>query len=175
VFQDGKETKIIENVKKLQIDIDGAYKAQRQDMKKLIRALTADVKKMEGEGRRKEPKEAHKLKLAEYEREKGMIERNINGMLGDIEDLKESMDQLVVEERKVKDREEDIEEETTVEVPRVRNMLSLYDNITRLKWVYTTDQVAGVITKPTEVRTFTYEPAKHSRYAIANELWDMME
>jgi len=175
VFQDGKECKIIENVKKLQGDIDDGYKMQGHEMKKIIKALAADVKKVETEGRRREPKEAHKLKMAEHERERGLIERNINELADDIEDLKAAMQQLSVEEKKIKDREEDIEEETTVEVPRVRTMIALYTNITKLKWAYDTDKVQGSIMTPSEVRTFSFEPEKHSKYHIANELWDLME
>ena len=68
------------------------------------------------------------------------------------------------------------------EVKRTRHTISLYANISNIKWDYTSANVKGWITSASgapsaSMKAFEMEAAanRHSDFAVTNYLWELME
>ena len=73
---------------------------------------------------------------------------------------------------------EECESTKMEEIPRIKHAISLYANITGIKFDYSKEgKLAGHIAIPQseEVHSFNIDAAKCSGFEIANQLWGMME
>ena len=92
-----------------------------------------------------------------------------------------------------------IEAQRLDEIPRVRHSISLYANISCIKWDYSSDMLAGHVAiaaaaaaaasaaggcadeaaaaaaKLAAVRAFSIDPSRHSDFDIATQLWDAVD
>ena len=91
-----------------------------------------------------------------------------------------------------------IEAQRLDEIPRVRHSISLYANISCIKWDYSSDMLAGHVAiaaaaaaasaaggcadeaaaaaaKQAAVRAFSIDPSRHSDFDIATQLWDAVD
>ena len=75
-------------------------------------------------------------------------------------------------------REQKLWQDENVEVPRLRHAISLYANISSIRWDYSSSsKVKGFITSGTGsgIKSFELEPSQQSEFAVINSLWDLME
>ena len=74
-------------------------------------------------------------------------------------------------------REQKLWQDENVEVPRLRHAISLYANISSIRWDYSSSKVKGFITSGTGsgIKSFELEPSQQSEFAVINSLWDLMD
>ena len=73
--------------------------------------------------------------------------------------------------------EQTIKQQENVEVPRARHTISLYANISAIRWDYSSDAVKGWLTSANGagMKAFEMEPHRHTDFAVTNYLWDLMD
>ena len=74
-------------------------------------------------------------------------------------------------------REQRLWQQENVEVPRARHAISLYANISSIRWDFSSNKVKGFITSAagSGIKSFELEPSQQSECAVVNSLWDLME
>ena len=74
-------------------------------------------------------------------------------------------------------REQLLWQQENVEVPRARHAISLYANISSIRWDFSSSKVKGFITSAagSGIKSFELEPTQQSEFAVVNSLWDLMD
>ena len=69
-----------------------------------------------------------------------------------------------------------------IDMPRVKHAISLYANISCIKWDYASPDIAGIVapsgasaTPGKGARTFCIKRDKCSEFEVANQLWDIVD
>ena len=75
-------------------------------------------------------------------------------------------------------REQQLRQQENVEVPRARHTISLYANISSIRWDCSSPSIKGWITSASGSGMKAFEMDanhKHTDYAVTNYLWDLMD
>lgn len=102
---------------------------------------------------------------------------NIKRMRQETDGLREQVHCAESKARELVSREQQIKQQESVEVPRARHTISLYANISSLRWDYSSENVKGWVTSASGngLRAFELDPSQHSDFFMTNCLWDLME
>jgi len=113
------------------------------------------------------------------------IQSEVNALTHTHESL---LNQDEEEKRKINLRKEEVAEEIEEldmievermrEVPRVKRAISMYAMFTGIKWNYDRDDMLeGIATIPTtkEIKRFSVNPELHSKFDVANTIWNSIE
>ena len=62
-------------------------------------------------------------------------------------------------------------------MPRARHTISLYANISSIRWDYSSTSVKGWVTSAqgSGMKAFEMEPHRHTDFAVTNYLWELMD
>uniref|UniRef100_A0A7S3PP82 Kinetochore protein Spc24 n=1 Tax=Aplanochytrium stocchinoi TaxID=215587 RepID=A0A7S3PP82_9STRA len=88
----------------------------------------------------------------------------------EVEALEKKMESLQLEQ-------EELEKKAAASVPLMQHLLSLYANITKIKWDFSSESVAGVVSDAEGkgvVRQFDYSLENHTSFELANNIWDVI-
>ncbi|KAL6061054.1 hypothetical protein QOT17_013110 [Balamuthia mandrillaris] len=175
VFQDAKDEKCLATILDLEMELRRKAEARQQGFKELIRALTSEVDKAEDGANDDELSVSQLHRMDRLKQEKNFVEQNLKALDKQMKSLRLASQEISKAEVQIKAKEVAVDQETRVEIPRVRHLLSLYDQITKLRWDYDSKHIKGFVSLPNDLRPFDIDPAKHSRQAIADHLWDLMD
>ena len=110
-------------------------------------------------------------------KERTRVEENITRLRKETDNLKEQTIRAESCGSELGVREQQLWQHENVEVPRLRHAISLYANISSIRWDYSSSKVKGFITSGTGsgIKSFELEPSQQSEFAVINSLWDLME
>lgn len=161
----------------------------------LFAALTSDVRKIEMKAQRKESKEQFNAKIAALEKEKDLVATNLGQYERNIKKMDEELSRLSLVETNMQAKASTIRREAGDEVPRTKHLLSLYRSISNIQWRHDSDFIEGRTCTPPalpcasphlhfsqhtdvtlvdDVRPFSFDPTKHPKVAVADQLWDLL-
>jgi hypothetical protein len=143
---------------------------------------------------RKESKEQFNAKIAALEKEKDLVTTNLGQYERNIKKMDEELSRLSLVETNMQAKASTISRETGDEVPRTKHLLSLYRSISNIQWRHDSDFIEGrmcpvrsrVLTHHTytflssdvtlvdDVRPFSFDPTKHPKVVVADQLWDLL-
>jgi len=179
LFEIDEEENLVRNIHTLGQETASLFQKKQENLKETIRELTSRVKSAEEEASRKEPETAHRQRMEQIDSEKQKTVQNIQDMKTECIKLESAIEKLNLEQENLKKTKQQIDKETIIDVPRVKDALTLYASISNIRWDYDTDTVKGyasvVESKHPKVRPFNLDPTKHSKFYITNYLWDLME
>lgn len=73
----------------------------------------------------------------------------------------------------------ELEAKREADIPRVKHCISLYTNVTSIRWdeQSSTGAVSGYILPPNggAMKSFDFKPTEASKFEIANRLWDLID
>ena len=74
-------------------------------------------------------------------------------------------------------KEQHAKQAEATEVPRARHTISLYANISSIRWDYNSALVKGFITSAngSNIKSFELDPSQHTSFFIVNKLWELMD
>jgi len=105
-------------------------------------------------------------------------EAGIARMEGENHELAEKLDGVRQAKASLAETKARLAETEATEVPRQRHAISLYANISNIRWDYSDEsKVKGYITSTAgggDIRSFELDPTKQSENFIVNYLWDKM-
>ena len=110
-------------------------------------------------------------------KERTRVEENIARLRKETDNLKEQTIRAESCGSELSVREQKLWQDENVEVPRLRHAISLYANISSIRWDYSSSKVKGFITSASGsgIKSFELEPSQQSEFAVINSLWDLME
>mmetsp|Transcript_13182 Transcript_13182/g.15995 ORF Transcript_13182/g.15995 Transcript_13182/m.15995 type:complete len:209 (+) Transcript_13182:31-657(+) len=88
----------------------------------------------------------------------------------EVQSLEKRMESLSIEKNT-------IEKNTAASAPVMQHLLGLYANVTKIKWDFDSENVAGVVTDAANrglVRKFDLSPKDSNSFEIANSIWDVI-
>lgn len=99
-------------------------------------------------------------------------------MEGENSAMGEQLDGIRQAKEKLAEAKARLAEVEATDVPKQRHLISLYANISNIRWDYQDeDKVKGYITSTQaggDIRSFELDPARQSESFIVNYLWDKM-
>mmetsp|Transcript_29273 Transcript_29273/g.40423 ORF Transcript_29273/g.40423 Transcript_29273/m.40423 type:complete len:198 (-) Transcript_29273:164-757(-) len=161
-------------IRRTQRDLNKSYAEQQKEMAQAFKELTRTVSGTKDSATRKGPINAHQTKLNLINKEEEIVKTNIQALkqehqtlLEQKENVREMEKAFLVEQKK--------EEEEMIEVPKVKNELSLYLGISNIKWDYNSDHVRGFISSREKQKIKKFQlPPQMSEFDKANLLWDLI-
>merc|ERR1712065_13037 len=116
--------------------INELLESRNQNFKDLIQKIAGEAAVIADEVEGYESEEKHLKHVELLNKEAKIFQKNIDAMTTEIENLKKNKDEMETTHSMVKQKLENCKSDTVVEVPRVNHMLSLYANLTNIKWNY---------------------------------------
>jgi len=98
-----------------------------------------------------------------------------------IEEKKKTNDEIIyyrLEASKEIEKINEVEARRLKEVPRLKRNISLYANITGIRWKYENEKLRSgeiAISPKGEVHRFSIDPLQYSDFEISNAIWDLMD
>ncbi|TFJ85580.1 hypothetical protein NSK_003089 [Nannochloropsis salina CCMP1776] len=182
LFAGREDTNTIEEIRELQREIKDTVQSREAGAATCIRGLTAEVNVSQAAvDALPAAEEADKSRKAALEGEKGETEEVLVAMNKKIADTRQNVECMKVEAEEVEEKAKGIEHASQDQAPRVLHALSLYANITGIRWKYDDGEkshlIRGFVSLPDkeEVREFTLDCHKESSFKIANSIWNMID
>ena len=92
--------------------------------------------------------------------------------------LKESISACDKQAAQLSAREQQLRQQESVEVPRARHTISLYANISSIRWDFSSPAIKGWITSSSGAGMKAFEMDanhRHTEFAVTNYLWELMD
>lgn len=97
----------------------------------------------------------------------------LQALEGQEELLGHQMQEIETQKRDINEQLMELKQSKLVEIPLIKHALSLYANITNLRWHYDSDaSVKGYVTKIDDVRQFDVK--ERDPVKLADTLWGLM-
>ncbi|KJE92402.1 hypothetical protein CAOG_03380 [Capsaspora owczarzaki ATCC 30864] len=173
VFTQGDDVREVSEIMQLQRQVSDIHEQRELASKAAILELTAKLSAEESKCVRATPDNQHAEVLQNIENDKFALAKSINHLDRDNQALTSTMHKLDGDLDAIQARRQAVEQARTVGVPQNKSIVSLYMNITNIKWDFEQDNlVKGFVTKNNDVRPFSLDPKVQTPYFIANYLWE---
>mmetsp|Transcript_39843 Transcript_39843/g.84962 ORF Transcript_39843/g.84962 Transcript_39843/m.84962 type:complete len:227 (-) Transcript_39843:118-798(-) len=178
IFSERGEAESAREAKNAMAELQTMTQERHMEMCTAIRELSAQLKSVQ------EHSEQSKAALSETtEREKAMLrerkkfQENVQRLKQETVELKKEIGSAESRATELGAREQQIRHQESVEVPRARHTISLYANISSIRWDYSSDMIKGFITsvQGKGIKAFELDPTQHSSFNITNNLWELMD
>uniref|UniRef100_A0A7S4K4J3 Kinetochore protein Spc24 n=1 Tax=Paramoeba aestuarina TaxID=180227 RepID=A0A7S4K4J3_9EUKA len=160
-------------IRRTQRDLQKRYTEQQRESANIVKELTSSVNTLKNVSERQEPVNSHQIKIEGLNQEEQLIKENIKNMKKERAQLQHEKENI---QQGIKQYERELQEAAPAEldVPKVKNELTLFVNISNIKWDFDSQRVRGYITGPKDVKKFDIDPKKCSEFETANLLWDLI-
>ncbi|CAH1250748.1 SPC24 [Branchiostoma lanceolatum] len=177
----GEQAEELERVTEVWAKINQLRETQEEDVKKTIQALLAINEDEEQKVKSiSQSEEVYQQKEAELEAEKSQAERQRQQAEQGVQYpfmVILRLEKLKDEQEAVSKQKETVKQNTTEALPDVRYLTTLYSNVTKLKWDFSSgpDDIKGFVTCKSDVKPFLLNSKQNSQFFVANYLWDLMD
>ncbi|XP_066266008.1 kinetochore protein spc24-like [Branchiostoma lanceolatum] len=174
----GEQAEELERVTEVWAKISQLRETQEEDVKKTIQALLAMNEDEEQKVKSiSQSEEVYQQKEAELEAEKSQAEKQRQQAEQGVQSLMGKLEKLKDEQEAVSKQKETVKQNTTEALPDVRYLTTLYSNVTKLKWDFSSgpDDIKGFVTCKSDVKPFSLNSKQNSQFFVANYLWDLMD
>ena len=158
-------------------DLHAAAQQRHAEMLQSIKELSGQVQRakqdhLEQQSTLLDPTQKQQL-LAERSR----VDENIRRLVLETDGLRQRIGVAEGKAAELSAQEQQVRQQESVEVPRARHTISLYANISCIRWDYASPHIKGWATSPggAGIKAFEMEPHRHTDFAVANYLWDLMD
>lgn len=113
--------------------------------------------------------------------ERSRVDENIRRLTAETEGLRQRISTAESKATELSATEQQLRQQESVEVKRARHTISLYANISSIRWDYSTAAVKGWVTAANGasggagMKAFEMEPHRHTDFAVTNYLWELMD
>ena len=109
--------------------------------------------------------------------ERSRVDENIRRLQAETEGLRQRISGAEAKAQELSAQEQQVRQQESLEVPRARHTISLYANISSIRWDYSSTSVKGWVTSAqgSGMKAFEMEPHRHTDFAVTNYLWELMD
>jgi len=120
--------------------------------------------------------EQAQFKMQEIQKQKNELTLTIQKMEEEYLNMQVAMQRLENENYELQKRNQQAEAEAQ-NLPKERNILGFYANISKIHWDYNSDNIKGTVTVPqaNDIRPFHLPANRYTHFEIVNYMWDIME
>ncbi|CAM9264772.1 unnamed protein product, partial [Chrysoparadoxa australica] len=178
LYSDGSDVNEVKKVVALKERLRGITSQQQLEGKTIIKDMTARVAQLERD-RTAPSQQAFEAMASELEQQKASASQALTNMEGEVQATEREVEVLAKQVGEVDLMIQNTVENHIADMPRVQNAVSLYANISNIRWNYDTDSdvLAGWVTCPENgtLRAFSLDLTQEDKFTTANKLWGMME
>lgn len=182
LFAGREDMNTVEEIRALQKEMKEAVQSREASAAACIRGLTAEVGVAQAVvDAFPAARDASKAQKAALEGEKEQVSEVLASLTTDIAEARQNVECMEAERIDVEEKAKGVEHASSEQAPRVLHALSLYANITGIRWKYEDDEnshlIRGFVSLPSkdEVREFSLDCNKESTFKVANTIWDMID
>uniref|UniRef100_A0A7S4C342 Kinetochore protein Spc24 n=1 Tax=Chrysotila carterae TaxID=13221 RepID=A0A7S4C342_CHRCT len=177
VFSEKADTLAIRSARHCIDEIAALSAARHEEMRNSLKELSRQVERAQATYTERQAKLENFSEKETLLTEREQIEQNIARIQQETLEIKKQMGAVENRTTEVCAKEQQIRQQESVEVPRARHTISLYANISAIRWDYGSDKIKGFVTsaKGDGMKAFELDPTQHSSYDITNSLWDLMD
>ena len=107
-------------------------------------------------------------------KEENIVSTNISNLREEHKKLNSEKEVVKAKQKELASAMQQSEAHKEVDVPRVRYALSLYYNMTKIRWDFNCPTVKGYVSSEKALRKFNIDQTKQSEFDTINLLWDMI-
>jgi len=177
VFASRDDSTLVKEGGRAIVEMKAAADARHREMMRSIKELTRKVEHVQSKHIEREARMMDGTAKHQLIDEKDKIVDSISAMQQEIESVQAEID---VEQRRalaIAAREQQHANQEAVEVARLRHSISLYANISSLRWDYSSPRVKGWVTSASGrgMRAFEMEQGAQTEFTQCNHLWELMD
>ena len=176
-FAERTDMKIVEEAGKATAELKSLCDARHREIVQCVRELQGQVKREQQQHQERKDSLLNPAPREEMLKERNRVEEDITRLRKETDALREENNRSETRGSELGEREQSLWQQENVEVPRLRHAISLYANISSIRWDYSSRHVKGFITSASGsgIKSFELEPSQQSEFAVINSLWDLME
>lgn len=176
--EDDKERTALSELRQLKRDVGAIMTGRELDAKRILQEMQSRVQRAAMSTTEINPSlEELRVKLTALEGRKQQLMEEIM-RLQKVKDVSQaSLQALTQQMAALRQAASALTSDHAQMVPRIRHSLSLYANISSIRWDYDNDAVAGYVA-PSDgapVRPFYIDPRTHTPFEVADSLWRVVE
>lgn len=133
VFTDEKDAQLILDIEEKKRLFKQRHEAKQAEIKEAIKALTADLQRIEVKAQRKEPKERFVAKMNDLTKEEELAKTRLDQMEQQVKKLEDELSRLVIREEELLAKSSGLTRQAE-ELPRLQYLLGLYQAVSGIKW-----------------------------------------
>ncbi|XP_022316196.2 uncharacterized protein LOC111119912 [Crassostrea virginica] len=177
VFEGTREAELSEKCASIITEIRQLQQKQREQLKQQIQELInqeeLEMENVKENGEKTETDNQVKNVQEQIKAEKehlGEITKKCGELKKTLREHKEEQEKLKIEEQKLKHN-------TAHAIPKNKYDVQLYNTLSSIRWQFDCepDEIQGYICNKNDVKPFSLNGKKVSKFFVANYLWDMME
>ncbi len=158
-------------------DVQAAGEMRHREMIQSIKALSGQVDRCRTEHIEREATLLDPTAKQQLLAERSRIEDNIKRAQGEADGVKQQICGAESRALELSAREQQIRQQENVEVPRARHTISLFANISSIRWDYNSPNVKGWVTSASGggMKAFEMDLQRHTDFETSNYLWELMD
>eukprot|EP00618_Florenciella_parvula_P014269 CAMPEP_0119508638 /NCGR_PEP_ID=MMETSP1344-20130328/28182_1 /TAXON_ID=236787 /ORGANISM="Florenciella parvula, Strain CCMP2471" /LENGTH=242 /DNA_ID=CAMNT_0007545393 /DNA_START=1 /DNA_END=729 /DNA_ORIENTATION=+ len=180
LFKSDEELKQINQLRDAEARLRSLSAAHMTDAKELVKKLGARVAALEDQLVPPLSQDEKAREIGELKMRQADATRQLEEMTNEINLNSEAISELKSREGQMQKEGGAVQSHHELEIPRVSYSISLYANITGIKWDYNREEgtLAGVVGDEGSQTLRAFDLSKDegmTRYEMAEKLWDMLE
>ncbi|XP_060559199.1 kinetochore protein Spc24-like [Ruditapes philippinarum] len=172
-----KNIQLFEEIKTNYLEVNRLRHLFQEQVKNDLQALAEEHRKIKGRPDRET--EVNEMVKQEQQlcQEHKAVQKNQQELSAKCQVLQKEKEKLLEEKENLSEEKERLANETMISLPKRREELSLFNNISRIRWDFegSKNDVKGYISNKTDVKPFSFDKRKCSQFFITNSLWDSMK
>lgn len=167
-------------------ELSAAMDQKHKEMLESIKELTGRVGRSKAEHAERSSVMLDPTQKQQLLAEKTRVEDNIRRLMLETEGLKQRISTTEGKANELSAQEQQLRQQEAQEIKRARHTISLYANISSIRWDYSSGLIKGWVTSSGRggggrsaaaagMKAFEMDPQRHNEYAVTNYLWDLMD
>lgn len=172
-----KNLQVFEAIKSNYLEVNRLRQLLQEQVKNDLQALIDEHRQMAD----KPDREREVTEMIKQEQqlcqEHQSVKQNQQELSTKCQALQKEREILLEEKEKLAEEKDRLANETMISLPKRREELCLFNNISRIRWDFegSKNDVRGYISNKTDVKPFNFDKRKCSQFFITNSLWDSMK
>ena len=178
LFSDKADVAAVRESGRMIADLHATQEERHKEVCEAIRELTGQLNKAKTDHAERKSTLLDETQKQQLLAERTRVDDNIRRLVLEGDGLRQSIAACDAQANELSAREQQLRQAESVEVPRARHTISLYANISSIRWDFSSPAIKGWVTSSSGAGMKAFEMEanhKHTEFAITNYLWDLMD
>ena len=178
LFSDKSDVVAVRESNKMIADLHATQEARHQEIVESIRGLTAQLQRAKQDHVERKSTVLDETQRQQLLAERSRVDENIRRLVLETDGLRQRISTAEAKASELSAKEQQLRQQESVEVPRARHTISLYANISSIRWDFSSPAIKGWITSSSGAGMKAFEMDanhRHTEFAVTNYLWELMD
>eukprot|EP01138_Halocafeteria_seosinensis_P016427 gb/GECG01016758.1/.p1 GENE.gb/GECG01016758.1/~~gb/GECG01016758.1/.p1 ORF type:complete len:222 (+),score=51.42 gb/GECG01016758.1/:1-666(+) len=175
-YRNSDAPKMLHEISTLSRQVQNGYVRKEEHTKELIQELQQQVHSQQEEAEHMAGIKEHRERLQKLEQDKDEVRQQLKQYKEEKENAQERTQEINQQIDAISEATEKLKADTEARIPRVKHTLSLYANISNIRWDYDNDdKISGYIAPPSSAVTPFEFDADTDSFELADRLWELID